>query len=69
MFKDVSVSYEPYYAEHDDITFVMKLLNRIDNGKLSEVLSMEVVGFYFGKPDARQTKSHIGKRKAIFDDV
>lgn len=69
MFRDVSISYEAYYAEKNDVTFVVKLLNRIDNGKLSEVLRMEVVGFYFGKPDARQTKSHINKRVAIFDNI
>lgn len=69
MFKDINISYETYYAEQDDVTFVMKVLTRFVNGKPSEMLSMEVVGFYFGKPDERHTKSHIGKRKAIFDEI
>ena len=43
MFKDINISYETYYAEQDDVTFVMKVLTRFVNGKPSEMLSMEVV--------------------------
>lgn len=45
------------YAEHDDITFIMEDCN----------ISLEVKGFYFGKPNKEATKQFYGSLKAEFD--
>lgn len=46
------------YAEHDDITFIMK----------KEGNTLEVIGFYFGEPDDEATKEFAGKGlKAAFE--
>ena len=46
------------YAEHDDITFIMK----------KEENSLEVIGFYFGEPNEKSTEEFAGKGvKAVFE--
>lgn len=47
------------YAEADDMTFIME---GTSDG------SIEVVGFYFGKPDAESTEYFRGKTKAVCED-
>ena len=45
------------YAEHDDMTFIMK----------EEDNTLEVTGFYFGPPDAAATEKFNGESKAHFE--
>ena len=45
------------YAEHDDMTFIMK----------EEDNTLEVTGFYFGPPDAAATEKFNGELKAHFE--
>ena len=46
------------YAEHDDITFIMK----------KEEKSLEVIGFYFGEPNEKATEEYAGRGlKAVFE--
>ena len=49
------------YAENDEITFIMK-----DTYKNDNIISVELVGFYFGEPDEAMTEKFINKIKAIF---
>ena len=49
------------YAEDTDITFIME-----DIWKDDELISTEVKGFYYGRPDEEATKEFYGKLKAEF---
>jgi len=49
------------YAEGNDMTFIMK---NIYNG--DELVSTEVVGWYWGEPGEDATKACIGKLKAEY---
>lgn len=50
------------YAQHDDMTFIMKDIYN-ENG---DIVSTECVGFYFGSPSETDTAEFIGKLKAEF---
>ena len=50
------------YAEKADMTFIM--CDTFD--KVGEVVSVECIGWYFGKPDETATKMYKGKLKAEF---
>ena len=50
------------YAPDTDITFIMCETFGDEN-----IMSMEVVGWYFGEPDEELTGAYIGKLKAICD--
>jgi hypothetical protein len=52
--------FEVYSSEYD-ITTIFE--DTYENG---EIVSTEVVGFYFGEPFAEATKQFYGKRKAEF---
>jgi len=47
---------ESHYAPYADMTYIVEYTMRGD-----EVLKVEVVGFYFGKPDEDATKQYKGK--------
>lgn len=49
------------YSKEYDITTIFE-----DTFKDGEMVSTEVVGFYFGEEDADATKQFKGKRKAEF---
>ena len=49
------------YAQSDDLTFIME-----DTYWDGEIVSMEVKGFYFGKPDEEATKKFYEDYKAEF---
>jgi hypothetical protein len=53
----------PVYCEHEDLTFVMREEYDSCTG---EVVTLEVTGFYYGRPDSSSTKEFNGKRKATF---
>lgn len=57
MNQTTTIEYEPAFAENNDITFILKH---------EEILSTEVVGFYYGRPDEKATAQFIGKLKATF---
>lgn len=44
------------YAKDDDLTFIMKEI-RTDN---DDLLSKEVIGWYYGKPSENNTKKFMG---------
>ncbi len=50
------------YAPNADITFIM--CDTLENG---EVVSAEVVGFYYGQPCDELTKEYTGKLKATLE--
>jgi len=50
------------YAPADDMTFIRRDVETRDG----ELVSMEVVGFYSGEPDAEATKTFMGKLKAEY---
>ena len=50
------------YAERNDITYIMK--DTYDNGDL---LTTEVVGWYYGEPDEKNTRDFIGDLVAVYD--
>jgi hypothetical protein len=66
MNRITTIEYEPAFAENNDITFILKHEMQYLNGKLEEILSTEVVGFYYGRPDEKATAQFIGKLKATF---
>lgn len=49
------------YAQNNDITFI--LCDTCDNG---EVISTELIGWYYGEPDDHATKLFSGKLKATY---
>ena len=48
---DTEVRIEEYYSENGDITFIMR-----ETFLRSEPIKSEVVGFYYGKPNAKDTE-------------
>ena len=50
------------YAEHDDMTFIMK--EKTDG----YTRTVQVVGFYFGEPDDQCTNEYIGQKTAEIDE-
>lgn len=50
------------YSEEQDLTFIMQ-----ENTMSGKLLSVEVVGFYYGRPDEQATKQYIGKLEATFE--
>lgn len=66
MNRTTTIEYEPAFAENNDITFILKHEMQYLDGKLEEILSTEVVGFYYGRPDEKATAQFIGKLKATF---
>ena len=53
----------PVYSSTHDITFIMEDLCD-DSGN---VVSTEVIGFYYGEPDEQATELFRGSLKARFD--
>lgn len=54
----------PAYSETHDITFVLE--ECYSQGKL---ISTEVVGFHYGRPDDEYTDANKGNLKAMYDSV
>lgn len=50
------IEFETTYAPSTDITFIMKYTYREEDG---ELLRMEVVTFYCGEPDEKNTRDFI----------
>lgn len=50
------------YQENYDITFIMEDVTD-DNG---DIVSQEVVGFYYGEPDEAYDKVFKGRMKIVF---
>ena len=57
------------FASHDNITFIMKDIYRvIDETTLDgELISTEVVGWYYGEPNEENTAYFIGKLIATYE--
>ena len=49
------------YAEENDMTFIIR-----DTFECENLLSTEVIGFYFGEPDGDKTPYYIGNLKSTF---
>ena len=49
------------YASDTDITFILA-----DVIEQDEIISTEVLGFYYGSPNDADTENYIGKLKATF---
>lgn len=49
------------YSSNTDMTFIMK-----DVCEDTEVISTEVIGWYFGEPNESATEAFVGKLKATF---
>lgn len=50
------------YAQHDDMTFILKDVHDENNN----VVSTECVGFYFGEPNEAATEEFTGKLKVEY---
>ena len=49
------------YAPDTDMTFILR-----ESYSGEELVSTEVVGFYYGEPDDNLTQYYIGNLKAVF---
>jgi len=50
------------YSESSDMTFIMQDI--LEN--TTKLISTEVIGFYYGKPDINSTEQYIGSLKAKY---
>ena len=57
------------YAKEEGVTFIMKDVCTKDITGMfgEELLSSEVIGFYYGRPNIDEIKEFAGKLKAEFD--
>lgn len=53
------------YSSISDMTFIMQ--DTLQEGT-QDIISIEVVGFYFGEPNEELTKQYIGNLKAVYTD-
>lgn len=53
------------YSSGSDMTFIMQDTLQKDT---QDIISIEVIGFYFGEPDEELTKQYIGNLKAVYTD-
>lgn len=68
MNRRIETEYEVAYADNTDMTFILKHRMWYLDGRVESMVSTEVVGFYFGKPDSKSTMQFIGKLKATFEE-
>ena len=50
------------YSKEADMTFILKEITSADGNPLST----EVVGFYYGEPNERDTRNYLGHLKAEY---
>ena len=50
------------YSKEADMTFILKETTSMDG----DPISTEVVGFYYGEPNERDTRNHLGHIKAEY---